>query len=123
MAEHPAHACKGVPYIYMIKEEVKNDDIQLPDGTKIEGTIRFADTKQPAQGITVQAKDNWQTYRQVTTDSEGKYLIEGLADSGSYTELMIYARSGESQPEFEGQNEIKRQFETGDHLTEIDVSM
>ncbi|MBN2589223.1 MAG: hypothetical protein JXA96_05145, partial [Sedimentisphaerales bacterium] len=120
-AKHPTHVSDCVWYIPVIGKEVKGDNIEMDDGAIIEGTVRYANTNEPAKNVRVIARTLGTTYRQVITDNDDKYIIEGLDRLSTSDKSVILAESMESPPEWEGQTYLKRDIRDGLHLTNVDV--
>jgi len=119
------HAEYGTGYAWRIpalRGAKKIPDIKLPEGVTIEGLVCLADTNEPAQGVTVQAKRFDETIHQTVTDAYGRYRIKGLDQIRPYFDIFtITAQSQSDPPDWTGQIAIEKELLPGDLLKDADI--
>lgn len=117
---HPDYGRENSWNVSIAAGENRVEDVTLPDGITVAGTVRFAGTGQPAAGITVMENRFNAESPQAKTDAQGRYLIKGIiADN---MPIKVVAQDQETTPSWIGQTNTDKKVVAGENVT-LDLTL
>ena len=112
----------GFGQIQVEGEEIRIADIKLPKAITIGGTVRYAETDEPASDVRVELRVHGETRGQTITNKSGHYLLR-LADPLAESYMTLRATGSGSPPQWEGFTTLTGGLRAGENVQDVDIPL